>query len=138
MSIKHQIITLEQALGSLEGRITTSDVWKLLELNPLSVDREDRMRLRAVMHHLGWQHRLLRFNGERGRPRLPAWAGHANDLRFSVSDYQRDLLNRPRPAAGRDRAKRTRRQGPHPKACVRLARLRRFDPPFCDFRKASD
>jgi hypothetical protein len=49
----------------MEGRIANNDVWKLLRLSPLSVNREDRIRLGAVMYHLGWQRRLLRFNGEK-------------------------------------------------------------------------
>jgi hypothetical protein len=59
------IVALEQAFGAMEGRIAINDVWKLLRLSPLSVDREGRMRLGAVMYHLGWQRRLLRFNREK-------------------------------------------------------------------------
>ena len=37
------IVALEQALGAMEGRISINDVWKLLTLSPLSVNREDRI-----------------------------------------------------------------------------------------------
>src|SRR5882757_1684284 len=52
------IVALEQALGAVEGRISINDVWKLLKLSPLSVNREDRIRLGAVLYYPGWQRRL--------------------------------------------------------------------------------
>jgi hypothetical protein len=74
------IVALEQALGAMEGRISINDVWKLLKLSPLSVNREDRIRLGAVMYYPGWQRRLLRFNDREGRPRFHARPRSPHDL----------------------------------------------------------
>ena len=84
------IVALEQALGAMEGRISINDVWKLLKLSPLSVNREDRIRLGAVLYYPGWQRRLLRFNDREGRPRFPV-SGEITHIgcRFTASDAAR-------------------------------------------------
>jgi hypothetical protein len=58
------------ALGCGEGRILIN--MQLLKLSPLSVNREDRIRVGAVMYYLGWQRRLLRFNDRERRARFHA------------------------------------------------------------------
>ena len=46
------IVALEQALGAMQGRISINDVWKLLKLSPLSVNRADRINWsRALVRH---------------------------------------------------------------------------------------
>jgi len=52
-----------RALGDLEGKVATADVWKVLKLTPYARTMEEHLRLTAAMRLLGWDRRLLRFRG---------------------------------------------------------------------------
>ena len=54
---------LAQAFGDLEGKVATSDVWKILKLTHYARKMEEHLRLTAVMKLLAWDRRLLRFRG---------------------------------------------------------------------------
>src|SRR5215471_10278138 len=90
---------LDRALGNLEGKVATADVWKVLKLTPYARTMEEHLRLTAAMRLLGWDRRLLRFRGGEGASRFRAGDRGAHYLRVCLPDNGEDQLRRVRHGA---------------------------------------
>jgi len=55
------IETLSKVLTTLEGRISTPDLWKILDKSKNEVGQADSKRLAGVMRRLGFERRIARI-----------------------------------------------------------------------------
>ena len=54
---------LANALGSLDGKIRTTDVWTILEIEPRNRNQAHNEAMGAAMRELGWERQKRRFDG---------------------------------------------------------------------------